>query len=104
MDASAMATTEPALVVDMDGTLVRTDTLHEALLGLVADPAAGPALLLLLAWPAQVVRLALRAGGGRAAWERAFFLTLGKIPEAAGALEYLGRRLARRPAGLIEYK
>lgn len=45
MDASAMATTEPALVVDMDGTLVRTDTLHEALLGLVADPAAGPALL-----------------------------------------------------------
>lgn len=45
MDASAMATTEPALVVDMDGTLVRTDTLHEALLALVADPAAGPALL-----------------------------------------------------------
>jgi len=72
-----------------------------ALLGALVTPWA---LLLLLAWPAQVVRLALRAGGGRAAWERAFFLTLGKIPEAAGALEYLGRRLARRPAGLIEYK
>ena len=90
-------------------------------------------LLLLLAWPAQVVRLALRdgaarngtdgtevggagtdgtgaggrnvaTGGGRAAWEGASFLTLGKIPEAMGVLDYLWRRGLRRPATLIEYK
>lgn len=46
MDGSAMARTEPALVIDMDGTLVRSDTLHEALLGLVATrPAAAPKVL-----------------------------------------------------------
>ncbi len=34
-------TTDPVLVVDMDGTLVRTDTLHESLLSLAAsDPAS----------------------------------------------------------------
>lgn len=57
------------------------------------------ALLLLLAYPAQVLRLARRVGP-----EQALFLTLGKIPEALGVLEYAGRRLAGRPAGLIEYK
>lgn len=61
-------------------------------------------LALLLAYPAQIARLALRAGGGRVAWEQAALLTLGKFAEAQGALEYLARRLARRPAGLIEYK
>ncbi len=62
-------------------------------------------LLLLLAWPAQMVRLALREGAGRRTnWERAIFLTLGKLPEALGVLEYRARRLFRRPAGLIEYK
>lgn len=72
-----------------------------ALLGALVTPWA---LLLLLAWPLQVARLALRGGADAAAWEGAFFLTFGKIPEAIGALEYLGRRLLRRPAGLIEYK
>ena len=57
------------------------------------------ALLLLLAYPAQVLRLARRFGP-----EQALFLTLGKLPEALGVLEYAARRLARRPAGLIEYK
>jgi 4-hydroxybenzoate polyprenyltransferase/phosphoserine phosphatase len=34
-----MGTVEPVLVVDMDGTLTRTDTLHEAVLGYIAtDP------------------------------------------------------------------
>ena len=72
-----------------------------ALLGCLVTPWS---LALLLAWPAQVVRLALRDGGGRGAWERAAFLTLGKIPEAQGAIGYAWGRIAKRPAGLIEYK
>jgi hypothetical protein len=74
-----------------------------ALLGALA---LGPGALALLGlWPAQVLRLALREGAGRReSWERAFFLVLGKLPEALGVLEYAGRRLIRRPAGLIEYK
>lgn len=61
-------------------------------------------LLLLLAWPAQILRLAAREGFDRTAWERGLFLTLGKIPEALGVLEYHLRRLMQRPAGLMEYK
>jgi len=57
------------------------------------------ALLLLLAWPAQVARLARRMP-----LEQALFLVLAKIPEALGVAEYHLRRLAGRPAGLIEYK
>lgn len=71
------------------------------LAGALANPWA---LVLLIAWPAQIVRLARRGGGGRDAWERAIFLTIGKIPEALGALEFHWRRLRRRPSGLIEYK
>ena len=65
----------------------------------------GPwSLLLLLAYPAQILRLARRYGTTRAAWERAVFLTLGKFAEAAGVVEYWGRRLADRQAEIIEYK
>jgi GT2 family glycosyltransferase len=73
-----------------------------AVLGaLVMHPAA---LLLLLAWPLQALRLARRWGGGRVAWERALFTVLGKLPEAQGALGfYLGRITGQR-RGLIEYK
>lgn len=50
MDASAMTleteAAPPVLVIDMDGTLARTDTLHEALLGIIAaKPAAAPGVL-----------------------------------------------------------
>jgi len=63
------------------------------------------ALLLLLLYPAQMLRLAHRDDlTSRAAWEQAFFLTLGKFPEALGVLEYHFRRFTRRPTGLIEYK
>lgn len=66
------------------------------------------ALLGLLAYPAQVARIALRdrggAGGGRFAWARAFFLTLGKFPETQGILGYWAARLTGRRRGLIEYK
>lgn len=72
---------------------------------LVAALATPWALLVLLALPAQVVRLALQAGvGRRLSWEWAFFTTLGKLPEALGVLEYHLRRLLRRRARLIEYK
>ncbi len=47
------------------------------------------ALLLLLAYPAQVARIALRDGGTRAAWESAIFLMLGKFAEVAGVAEYV---------------
>lgn len=67
-----------------------------AILGALLHPAA---LLLLLAYPAQVLRLSRRMG-----WERAFFTTLGKFPEALGALSYLVSRLRRRQVRLIEYK
>lgn len=62
------------------------------------------ALLLLLVYPAQMLRLARRDGGGRAALERAALLTAGKFAEALGVLEYRWRRFRGRPAGLIEYK
>lgn len=63
------------------------------------------ALLLLLIYPAQVVRLALRAGPlQRQGWEQAFFLTLVKLPETLGVLQYGWRRFTRQRATLIEYK
>ena len=76
------------------------------LLILLAILAISPwASLLLLAYPAQAVRLALRQGiTRRDSLEHALFLTLGKFPEALGALDYYWRRMRNRPAGLIEYK
>lgn len=70
-------------------------------LALLATPWA---LALLLLYPAQIARLALRDGGTHAAWESALFLTLGKFPEAQGALDYHWHRLRGRRSGLIEYK
>lgn len=58
------------------------------------------ALLLLLAWPAQVVRLRMRGMD----WPAAFFMTLTKLPEAQGALTYWWRRMIRSRVRLIEYK
>lgn len=58
------------------------------------------ALLLLLAWPAQVLRCLLRGEP----WYKAVFITLAKLPEAQGVFTYLWRRLARTEARLIEYK
>ena len=58
------------------------------------------ALVLLLAWPAQVVRLAAK---GQPV-SHAFFLTFGKLPEAQGVLAYWWGRLSGKRRGLIEYK
>jgi len=66
-------------------------------LGVVITPWA---LLLLLIWPAQMLRLRLRG----MPWHRAVFLTLSKLPEAQGALTYFRSRLSRTRGGLIEYK
>ncbi len=67
------------------------------MLGLmVATPWAA---LLGLAYPAQMVRL-----GQRGDWELALFTTLGKFPEAQGALQYRFSRLRGRRTGLLEYK
>lgn len=57
------------------------------------------ALLILLAWPMQVVRLARRMG-----WEAAFFSVLGKLPEAQGILSYGWKRITRQGGSIIEYK
>ena len=68
-----------------------------ALLGAVLwHPAA---LLLLVLWPLQVLRLIPRMGA-----EAALFTVLGKLPEAMGVGEYYLRRWTRRRAALIEYK
>ena len=57
-------------------------------------------LLVLAAWPAQMVRL-----WGRGAHPlRAVFLVLGKVPEAQGVIGFHVARLIGRNTGLIEYK
>jgi GT2 family glycosyltransferase len=67
-----------------------------AILGTLVSPWA---LLLLLLYPVQMLRLGRRYGG-----ERGVFMVLAKLPEALGVLQYWGNRLRRRKAGLIEYK
>lgn len=72
------------------------------LLSVFVTPWAG---VLALLYPLQVIRLALRdVAEGRAAWMRAFFLTLIKFPETIGVLEYAWGRLSRAPKQIIEYK
>nr|WP_259650622.1 glycosyltransferase [Roseobacter sp. OBYS 0001] len=67
--------------------------------------AIGPvALLALVLYPLQVVRIARRNGSTRTAWEQAILLTVGKFAEAQGVLDYLWRRWRARDAELIEYK
>ncbi len=62
-------------------------------------------LTMLLIYPLQVVRLALRGTRSvRENWWRAFFLVLGKFPEVLGQLNFLYNRLAGKTARLIEYK
>lgn len=66
------------------------------LLGLLVSPWAA---LLFAAYPVQVLRLWPRLGR-----ERALFLTLGKLPEAMGVMQFWLNRLLHRRAALIEYK
>ncbi len=62
-------------------------------------------LVMLLVYPVQVVRIALR--GTRSVkinWLRALFLVLGKFPEAMGQLKFTYYNLAGKASRLIEYK
>ena len=68
-------------------------------------PGGGWALLLLLAYPLQVVRLAIN--GKHNAWMncwRAAALVLSKFPEVLGQMKYLMDRIRRTQSQLIEYK
>jgi GT2 family glycosyltransferase len=67
------------------------------LVGLMWTPWA---LIGLLIWPAQILRLVARGMDPI----RATFLTFGKIPEAIGVAEYWIKRLLGRKSRLIEYK
>ncbi|MEM6635707.1 MAG: hypothetical protein AAF667_07425 [Pseudomonadota bacterium] len=58
------------------------------------------ALVLVAIYPAQILRLRIKG----ASWPRAFFLVLGKFPEAHGALSFLWDRVRSTSAKIIEYK
>lgn len=70
------------------------------LLAVLAGLVHPAGLLLLLVWPAQVVRLARRDGD----WTAAAFSVLGKLAEAQGVLGHALGRLRGRRAKIIEYK
>lgn len=75
---------------------------------IVAAPFNPLALILLAAYPLQMLRLALRptkaARDADAVWSRAFFLVAARFPEAAGVLLFNWRRLRGVDSTLIEYK
>jgi glycosyltransferase involved in cell wall biosynthesis len=63
------------------------------------------ALLLLLVYPLQVLRLALKGTRSRQAnWWHAIALVLCKFPEMMGQLKFLLDKYRRVQSGLIEYK
>ena len=59
---------------------------------------------LLLAYPAQVARIALRGGGAPVEWANGALSVLGKFAEAQGVLTYSVNRLTGKKAAIIEYK
>ena len=72
------------------------------LLALFGHPAT---LLMLLAYPLQLLRLALRLGvSDRCAWQESLLLVLGKFPEAQGVMHFWFNRVTARRDRLIEYK
>lgn len=71
------------------------------LIALAMMPVIGlSAVLIFLMWPAQILRLWRRSGD----FTQAFFLTLGKVPEALGAIEFYASRLFGQRKRIIEYK
>jgi hypothetical protein len=76
-------------------------------LAIAAAPVtAGLSLLLLLAYPSNVVRIArrLQSEGQSRPWTLAFFLMLAKLPEAIGWLRFQWGKLTGNQSKLIEYK
>lgn len=57
-------------------------------------------LLLLLALPLQALRMSLRG----MPLDRAWFIAIGKLPEAQGALGFFWGRLINKQSAIIEYK
>jgi hypothetical protein len=95
-----------------DATLLRQAVrpgLWAAILPLVAITLAvvwSPlALLLLLAYPLQMLRLALRVDGSwRTRIAHGFFIVLGKLPEFVGQLQFWLRGQPVRGANPFDYK
>lgn len=58
------------------------------------------ALLLLLLYPIQILRLRLQKGER---WDRSIFLTLGKLAEAQGILGFHWKKITGQQARLIEF-
>lgn len=72
---------------------------------LLALVAHWQALILLIVYPVQVIRLAMRGRrSARENWWRAAALVVGKFPEMVGQLKFLLDRYRRVPSRLIEYK
>ena len=62
-------------------------------------------LLVWAAYPAQIMRLALRGKySARINWLRASFLVLGKFPEVLGQIKFLYQRISGQQSYLIEHK
>ena len=76
------------------------------LISLLGSVLIHPTLILFLAlYPAQVIRLALKdQNTGLWPWQKAFFLTLSKLPEALGVLDFKRGQLTKRRSKIIEYK
>lgn len=59
----------------------------------------------LLIYPLQVIRLALKFNNRVSAnWRYAFFLTVGKFPEAQGQIKYIWDKIMKTRSKIIEYK
>lgn len=67
---------------------------------LIGTPFTPWALLLLLAWPAQILRLIVTGTEPL----RAVFLVLGKLPEALGIIEFWYKHWTSAERGRIDYK
>lgn len=73
-----------------------------SLIGMAITPWS---LLLLMVYPANIVRQAARGGlFTTASWRDAFFSNLGKFAEAQGIAKFHSSRLFGRRSALIEYK
>lgn len=71
------------------------------LAGLLIHPIG---LALLLAYPLQAARIALRSGGRKVDWAGGALSVIGKFAEAQGILKYHFNHLLGKKTALIEYK
>ncbi|WP_417250398.1 glycosyltransferase family 2 protein [Celeribacter sp.] len=72
---------------------------------LVLWASLGPVFTLLFAlYPAQILRIALRDGGTRPAFENAALLTVAKFAECLGVIEFYITKSTRKRRKIIEYK